>query len=121
MSRATSGCTEIDVPHKSKSGSEKCSRSVPVNAVLGLWPTVSSWAHSPNGWLDARHTARTPTGPATPATVLGTSPSVLLLWESFRKSVPGVAVSLCAGGATPQPVLRQGFLQTLRQPHGVPR
>src|ERR1017187_9084189 len=30
-----------------------------------------SWAHSPNGWLDARQTAGTPTGPATPATVFG--------------------------------------------------
>src|ERR1017187_8949584 len=68
-----------------------------------------------------RHIAGTPTGPVTPATVLGASPSVLLWGESFRKLVPGVAVSLCAGGATPQPVLRHGFLQTLRQPQAVPR
>ena len=43
------------------------------------------------------------------------------LGESFRKPVPRVAVSLCACGATPQPVLRQGFSQTLRQPQAVPR
>src|ERR1017187_3099225 len=48
------------------------------------------------GWMPG-YTARTPPGPATPATALGASPSLLLLGESFRKPVPGVAVSLCAG------------------------
>src|ERR1035437_5489716 len=90
-----------------------------VNAVLGLWPTASSWAHAPNGSLDARHTAGTP-GPATPATGFGGLTLCPSLGESFRKPVPRVAVSLCACGATP-PFLRQGFLQPLRQPHGVPR
>src|ERR1017187_3144035 len=44
-----------------------------------------SWAHSPNGWLDARHTAGTPTGPATPATVFGGLTLCPSLGESFRK------------------------------------
>src|ERR1035437_9562888 len=54
----------------------------------------------------------------------GGSPSVLFWGESFRKPVPGVAMSQCAGGATPQPVLRQEFRRPYASrmgPRGSPR
>src|ERR1035437_7807971 len=71
-------------------------RLVSINAVLGLWPTVSSWAHSPNGWLDARHTTRTPTGPATPATVFERVSPLFFSWGELPKPVAGVAtLSVC--------------------------
>jgi hypothetical protein len=88
-------------------------RLVSINAVLGLWPTVSSWAHSPNGWLDARHTARTPTGPATPATVFERVSPLFLFWgELCRSPLLALLPSLCSSGARPSTV-GGGFHETL--------
>src|ERR1035441_10890487 len=91
--------------------------SLLVHAVLGLWPTVSSWAHSPNGWLDPRHTAGTPTGPATPATGFGTLfPFVLFPGSSAEARSWRCCVSVCwrrdASAGSPA-----GFSQTLHLPH----
>src|ERR1035437_8627858 len=66
------------------------------------------------------HSGNTNRISATPATVLGASPSVFFWGESFRKPVPGVAMSQCAGGATPQPVLRQEFRRPYASRMGYP-
>ena len=80
-------------------------------------PQASPQRSRPSGCRPRRQPGR-----ATPRTGFGASSLCPFFGgESFRKPVPGVAMSQCAGGATPQPVLRQGFSQTLRQPHGVPR
>src|ERR1035438_4656846 len=74
-----------------------------------------SWAHSPNGWLDARHTAGTPTGPATPATVLGASSFYRFLGGEVAEASSWRLLYLCVLAAR---VLRQGFRGPYTSPMG---
>src|ERR1035437_2190225 len=58
------------------------------------------------GWLDARHTAGTPTGPATPATVFGLHPLSLFGGRVFRSpllALPPLCVLAVLNSARPSP------------------
>src|ERR1039458_8684899 len=82
------------------------------NAVLGLWPAVSRLGAFAKRMVGCPAHSGDTNRPGNTRNGFGGLTLCPSLGESFRKPVPRVAVSLCACGATPQPVDRQGFSQT---------